>query len=76
MAVTKRRILSGEESGIHYEPRIKGNRAAVLHIHERVEGRGLRPETIADRLDLDIADVYDALASTAGCKSIKNFDPP
>jgi uncharacterized protein (DUF433 family) len=34
----------------------------VLHVHERVEGRGLRPETVADRLNLDIADVYDALA--------------
>ena len=34
----------------------------VLHVHERVEGRGLRPEIVADRLNLDIADVYDALA--------------
>lgn len=31
-------------------------------IHERVEGRGLRPETVADRLNLDLADVYEALA--------------
>ena len=34
----------------------------VLHVHERVEERGLRPETVADRLNLDLADVYEALA--------------
>jgi transposase len=34
----------------------------VQHIHERVEGRGLRPETITERLNLSLADVYEALA--------------
>jgi len=34
----------------------------VLTIYERVEGRGLEPQTVADRLDLDVADVYRALA--------------
>jgi uncharacterized protein (DUF433 family) len=34
----------------------------VLHIHARVETRGLGPETVAERLGLDLADVYDALA--------------
>lgn len=43
-------------------PHIKGHRISVLDIHYRVEGRGLRPRTVADRLDLDIADVYRALA--------------
>jgi len=62
MAVTKHRIVSGEESDIHDEPHIEGSRVTVLHVHERVEGRGLRPETVADRLNLDIADVYEALA--------------
>lgn len=62
MAVTKHRIISGEESEIHDEPHIEGSRVTVLHIHERVEGRGLRPETVAERLNLDLADVYDALA--------------
>ena len=60
--MTKHRIVSGEESEIHDEPHIEGSRVTVLHIHERVEGRGLRPETVADRLNLDLADVYDALA--------------
>jgi uncharacterized protein (DUF433 family) len=47
---------------VHDEPHIKGRRVTVRHIHARVHGRGLRPETVADRLNLDIADVYHALA--------------
>ncbi|MDY7081685.1 MAG: DUF433 domain-containing protein [Halobacteria archaeon] len=44
------------------EPRIKGHRISVRQIAERVEGRGLKPQTVADRYDLDVADVYHALA--------------
>jgi uncharacterized protein (DUF433 family) len=62
MAVTKSRIRSGDESAVHDEPHIKGSRVTVQHIHERVEGRGLRPETVAERLNLPLADVYEALA--------------
>jgi uncharacterized protein (DUF433 family) len=62
MAVTKHRIVSGDDSEIHDEPHIEGSRVTVLHVHERVEGRGLRPETVAERLNLDLADVYEALA--------------
>jgi uncharacterized protein (DUF433 family) len=62
MAVTRHRIVSGDDSEIHDEPHIEGSRVTVLHIHERVENRGLRPETVAERLNLDLADVYDALA--------------
>lgn len=62
MAVTKSRIRSGDESEIHDEPHIVGSRVTVQHIHERVEGRGLRPETVAERLNLSLADVYEALA--------------
>jgi uncharacterized protein (DUF433 family) len=62
MAVTKHRIVSGEESEIHDEPHIEGSRVTVLHVHERVEERGLRSETVADRLNLDLAAVYEALA--------------
>jgi uncharacterized protein (DUF433 family) len=62
MAVTKGRIVSGDDSEIHDEPHIEGSRVTVLHIHERVETRGLGPETVAERLGLDLADVYDALA--------------
>jgi len=47
---------------VHDEPHIKGSRVSVRHIYQRVHGRGLRPETVANRLNLDIADVYRALA--------------
>jgi len=43
-------------------PHVKGRRISVLNIHDRVEGRGLQPRTVADRFDLDIADIYRALA--------------
>ncbi|OTF01975.1 DUF433 domain-containing protein [Halorubrum sp. SD683] len=56
------RIVRSEESEIHDEPHIRGSRVTVRHLHERVEGRGLRPETVAERLNLDLADVYEALA--------------
>jgi len=47
---------------VHDEPHIRGRRITVRYIHVQVEDRGLRPETVADRHDLDIADVYHALA--------------
>lgn len=43
------------------DPRIAGRRISVLFVFERVEGRGLDPQTVADRHDLDVADVYRAL---------------
>ena len=47
---------------VHDEPHIEGSRITVRHIYERVHGRGLRPETVAERYNLNIADVYHALA--------------
>lgn len=47
---------------VHDEPHIAGSRITVRHVYERVHGRGLRPETVAERHNLDIADVYHALA--------------
>ncbi|WP_135364183.1 DUF433 domain-containing protein [Halosimplex halophilum] len=47
---------------VHDEPHIEGSRITVRHVYERVHGRGLRPETVADRHGLDLADVYHALA--------------
>ena len=43
------------------EPHIEGRRIPVLTIVERVEGRGLKPQTVADRHNLDISEVYAAL---------------
>lgn len=44
------------------EPHVAGRRISVLRVFDLVEGRGLEPRTVADRFDLDIADVYHALA--------------
>lgn len=43
------------------EPHIEGRRIPVLTIVERVEGRGLAPQTVADRHNLEISEVYAAL---------------
>jgi len=44
------------------EPHVAGRRISVRTIHDRVEGRGLAPRTVAERFDLDLASVYRALA--------------
>jgi uncharacterized protein (DUF433 family) len=46
----------------HDEPHIAGSRITVQFVHDRVEGQGLDPETVADQHDLELADVYHALA--------------
>lgn len=61
MATTTGRIVPADESDLHDEPHIEGRRITVQFIHERVEGRGLDPETVATRHDLALADVYRAL---------------
>lgn len=47
---------------LHDEPHIAGRRITVQFVKEQVEDRGLDPRTVADRYDLDVADVYRALA--------------
>lgn len=54
-------IVPGEESDIHDEPHVDGSRITVRYIQRQVEDRGLRPDAVADRYDLDLADVYAAL---------------
>lgn len=54
-------IVDANDSALHDEPHLEGSRITVLQIYERVEGRGLDPETVADRYDLHVADVYRAL---------------
>ena len=44
------------------EPHIAGRRISVRQVYALVEGRGNSPEGVADRYDLDVADVYHALA--------------
>jgi uncharacterized protein (DUF433 family) len=62
MATQQYRIVSGADSAIHEEPHVEGSRITVLDIQQRVEERGLSPERVAERYDLDIGVVYEALA--------------
>lgn len=62
MAAQQYRIVSAETSEVHDEPHIEGSRITVRDVHVRVERRGLSPERVAERYDLDIASVYEALA--------------
>jgi len=62
MATQEYRIVSGEDSEIHDEPHIEGSRVTVRDVYVRVERRGTEPERVAERYNLDIADVYEALA--------------
>ena len=44
------------------EPHIAGRRVSVRQVYALVEEQGVDPEAVADRFDLDVADVYHALA--------------
>ena len=46
---------------LHDEPHLEGRRVTVQFIKTQVEDRGLEPRTVADRHDIDVADVYRAL---------------
>ena len=62
MATQQYRIVSAEDSEIHGEPHIERSRVTVRDVHARVEQCGLAPERVAERYNLDIADIYEALA--------------
>jgi uncharacterized protein (DUF433 family) len=59
MAERETRRIAHDRLG---EPHIAGRRVSVRQVYALVEGRGVDPETVADRYDLDVADVYHALA--------------
>ncbi|PSQ32073.1 DUF433 domain-containing protein [Halobacteriales archaeon SW_8_65_20] len=44
------------------QPHVRDHRISVRQIHALVEAGDTDPETVADRYDLDVADVYHALA--------------
>ena len=46
---------------LHDEPHLEGRRITVQFIKTQVEDRGLESRTVADRHDIDVADVYRAL---------------
>lgn len=60
MAQRTARIVRDEDvmSG---DPRIEGTRITVRHVHALVDDRGHSANEVAERHDLDIADVYRAL---------------
>ena len=62
MATQQYRIVSAEDSELHGEPHIEGSRITVRDVYGRVEQRGLAPDRVAERYNLDIADIYEALA--------------
>ena len=62
MATQEYQIISGAESEIHDEPHIQSSRITVRDIQQRVEGHEEAPARVADRLNLDVAVVYEALA--------------
>lgn len=61
MAQTAARIVKTPDV-LGGKPRIAGRRLGVYYVREQVEGRGLDPETFAAKHDLDVAEVYHALA--------------
>lgn len=44
------------------EPHIVGRRVSVLQLRDRVKDLGMEPEEVAEEYELDVADVYHALA--------------
>lgn len=57
MSQVSRRIVQE----LHDEPHLEGRRITVQFVKTQVEDRGLSPRTVADRHDLDVADIYRAL---------------
>lgn len=44
------------------QPRIEGHRISVLQIVEWILEEGMDPETVSSEFDLELADIYRALA--------------
>ena len=60
MAQRQGRIVASEDV-MGGEPRIRGRRISVRQIAELVEEGDVDPRDVAERYDLDLADVYRAL---------------
>lgn len=61
MAEEVHRIVTAEESDLHDEPHLEGRRITVRQLAGLVVDEGLAPETVSERYDLRLADVYRAL---------------
>ena len=62
MAIQRYRIVSASEFETHEEPHLPGSRITVRDIGQWVEGRSDSPVRVAERFDIDLAAVYEALA--------------
>ena len=62
MATQQYGIVPASDSDIHDEPHLPWSRITVRDIQRRVEERGDAPIRVAERFDIDIAAVYEALA--------------
>lgn len=54
--------LTPDHAGPHEQPHIADRRISVRQVDVFVEERGEAPGAVADRYDLDVADVYHVLA--------------
>lgn len=54
--------MSASESETHEEPRLPKSRISIRDIGQQVEKRGDSPVQVAERFDIDLAAVYEALA--------------
>jgi uncharacterized protein (DUF433 family) len=52
----------GVETELMDEPHVAGHRVSVRRVRGLVEERGLGARAVADRLGIDVSDVYRALA--------------
>lgn len=62
MAERGHRIVPAQESELHDDTDVAGSRITDRFIHERVENVGLDPQAVADRHNLNLADVSHAPA--------------
>lgn len=58
MATQEYRIAMADKSEIHIEAHIWGSRPTVQFVHELVEEVNVKPERVAERYNVDIADIY------------------
>lgn len=62
MATQERSRIVSTPDVLGGKPRIEGTRIGVAFVKSQVDGRGLDPREVAERYELDLPDVYRALA--------------
>lgn len=54
--------IVSDEDVLHGLPRLTGTRISVLHVYDMVVDGDGEPAAVADALDIEIGEVYEALA--------------